>query len=651
MSSILFYFAALMMAHKFKKKLNWTAPLTILLLSLILYLFGLLDLLLVGAYAECIFIVFAIVYSIYYILKKDKDIIALMKSPASVTLIIAAIFFTYFSLNRGLSEANDVDSLRVWALQVKNMCYYDVLYSPSFTSEGNYSPGTMLWNYLACKSWIGYSEGIMFLAQSMFTVSLLLPLYDCIENYPYKKKASVIVFFLIFLIPASFRADVYGSLYVDVILSELTFYGAISVYRLFREGGRFDILNITCTLFVLTFAKRIGITNASAVIFTCALCMSYLDPADGNRIGTGKKIALLSLFTLAPVIFYWSWAVVTTGFENSLSSPMLLPFVGGIGGWLIGAVLKKTRKYLNHTTAAIVGVLVLIALIQIGKQYFLKDDDTSQITISFVENIFLTERCYYGQTLPLSVGAFTIIVLSIWYLIHHFYRNQISRLAKTLTGSIFVGMIGYLVVLLFTYVGIISLYFDSETKYLPSFDRYMMPWMFVLLGMTIVVLLSTAGREHWIIYPMCLVAILLSLNISDFADYMLEKPSLIEFYAFEQADVELTADDVVYFIDETDSQGELQAFNYSLLPAKAYKDEPSLSYKEALVDSDDQTSYPSLSEVRSEIAECDYVYIQMIDDEFVDRYKDLFEDPSEIDTGAVYNVIHENGTVMLEKIE
>lgn len=631
--------------------MSWTAPLTIFLLSLVLYLFGLVHLLPVGACVACIFIVFAIGYTVFYLLKKDQRILALIKSSASVTLLVAAVFFTYFSINRGINEANDVDSLRVWALQVKNMCYYDVLYSTAFTSEGIYSPGTMLWNYLACKSWIGYSEGIMFLAQSMFTVSLLLPLYECVPNTKYRTKASVIVFFLILLIPASFRADVYGSLYVDVILSELTFYGVISVYHFFQEGGRFDIANIACLLFVLTFAKRIGITNASVILFAFAVCISYLGRSAGKQIKAGQKAALLALFTLTPVIFYWSWAVVTSGLASSLSAPLLLPFVGCIGGLLIGTLVKKTRKYLNLKTLAIIAVLLVIAFLEVGKRYFLRDEDISQITINFVENLFLTERCSYGQTLPLSVGAFTIVIIGIWYLVNHFYRLRVTRLVKTLAASVFVGMIGYLVVLLFTYTGIISQYFDWETKYLPSYDRYMMPWLFVLLGTTVALLLSTVGREHWITYPMCLLVILLSLNISAFVDYMIEKPRQTEFYAFEQAGVELTADDVVYFIDETDTETVLQSFNYSLLPARAYKDEPSLSYEDALVDDEGQTTYPSLSKVRSEIAECDYVYIQTIDDEFVERYQDLFSDPAEIETGTAYDVILEDGTVMLEKIE
>lgn len=647
MSGILYYFAALMIAHKFNKKLNWTAPFTILLLSLTLYLFGLLNLLLEGAYIEYSIIIFSIIYVLYFALKKDKKIIDLIKSPASITIIAAAIFFSYLSVGRNINLENGLDSFTIWAIQVKNMYYYNTLYSTLFTNSPKI-PGIMLWNYLACRSWISYAEGIMFLAQSMYTVTLLLPIYDCIENVEYQKQAFLIIFVLILLFPATFRADVYGSLYADVLLSELTFYGAISIYYLFKHGEKFDIINIVCVLFAVTFTKRIGITLASIILFSFAFCIEYLGQNDEIIVSAKKNILSLTVFTLTPVFFYWSWLVITSGLEQSLSLPMFLPILGSGGGLLIGLILKKIRKYLSYRKIIFLVLLLIVTAAQIGERIFFKDETSKQITISFLKNLFLTERCSYGQTIPLSAGAFAIVIIAIWYFIIHYYKTKVSSLFKTLAGSMFIGMIGYLIVLLATYSLILVKIFGHDTINLTSFNRYMIPWFLVLLGFTIILVLSTVGKKQWIVYPISLILILLSLNIGEFVEYLISKPQQTQFYAFEEANVELTSDDIVYFIDETDNETMMRAFNYSVFPARAFTTNPTLSYKEII---DKLGDYPSVSEVRYEISQCDYVYIQSIDDQFVSLYSELFTDPSEITTSAVYKVVDMDGTVMLEKIQ
>lgn len=291
---------AIFISSIFNKKIELTIAVNIGINVLILYLFGLVNLLLPGVY---IIVALNIVLGIIGAIIKKKKIIDLVCTPglAFFTIVYFVLFFTNF--NKALVA---YDHFLYRSLNVKMMFNTNSMFEEY---RRLYQPVSTLIEYFFMRLIGVYKQGIEAFAMQMLGISMLLPMY---ENVKKSKFVKIAIGFVIICLPAIFYSQLfYESSYPDATLGLLLAY-LLYVY-LFDDNFKFKILAGIVISSIMVLTKPTGI--ALMLIATAMLAVyeilknKYYKKENIKKILKNKNFIIILLILISTILAFASWKI------------------------------------------------------------------------------------------------------------------------------------------------------------------------------------------------------------------------------------------------------------------------------------------------------------------------------------------------------
>ena len=625
---------ALSMALILKKKTAETIPLAITSIAMLLYIvsrFGSLD---VTIYVTIVFMLSACVYAVYRLIRSPKELLQCIFSPGLLAFSFLLIFFCMFDMGRGLVHSDD---FTFWGYGVKYMYTYGVMCA----RNAGYPPVPFLWMLLANRTWIGFSEGICIVSMTIWGVSMLLPLYCDVDNSSCKIVKWSLTTALILVLPISLSIEAYDALTPDLLLSGATAYTVIYIYRFICDKSKFSFTCLFAGLFVCTFSKRIGIVIASLLIAVLVVVvkLQYHDKKTDLSIGTA---------TIALMAVYYLWL--------GQRSYTVLPILMCVFGWGMSIGIrtflssKKKRDWIG------IGMLVIGVFFVCVVFWGIRHENVTAIIRNYLSCVFSTNSSAVGSVIPVSLGTFVLgtALFTVCSTKSNFLIRRTKEITvvcvldkryRTLMYAVISMCVAYVFILGYLYLDIAPSN-EGFGVYIPSFERYVLPCYYCII-VSGVYYLKEHGAEHIVLAGLA-TAFLLFGNLGNLSYYMMGGVKPQRFYGFEKANISLTEDDKIYFVDEVDASEVVRtglAFIYDCMPAEC-------DVENDLYGTDDCPVRNSITveEWSSILSDgYTYVYLQTLNDEFQDKYGQLFIG-EEIATGNVYRVVVSGTDVLLVKV-
>jgi hypothetical protein len=299
---------------------------------------------------------------------------------------------------------------------------------------------------------------------------------------------------------------------------------------------------------------------------------------------------------------------------------------------VLGILLNNYSK-IKYKEQIVAGVAALsVVFFGVASRMIFMKDGTSALTATKYF-LFLINEKYF-----LNMALIPVMVLFIagLYLLYKKAADDDDRKYLIIGGGLVLSELIYIIGYLFLYVVEIAPENGADGPYLPSFYRYMAPCFYAFFLFAVYVVWEKyAGRFNGVVFLICLVSTLFSGKLFN---YIFMKPETLHFYGFEQAGIELNSSDKILFIDEQDDDSGIEwadSFIYDVVPAIA-KELYLLKPKDF-----PEGEYLTVELFKQQLVNqgYTYVYIQTVDDEFLERYKELFPQIESVPSGSVYEVL------------
>lgn len=211
------------------------------------------------------------------------------------------------------------DEFSHWGVVTKILCLQHTLnQTENAVIFRDYPPGASLWQYFLCLI-LGYREGHTYVAQTIFLVVNVLPLF---ERHRFSRPAELVLLVssLYFTIPL-LGFNYYNSLYVDSSLGILQI--AVLASYFFSQETSFErkLLPLVPMLFALPTFKAVGAFFALASLFIITADVFLTCRRDKIRVPPKLILILISL-VFVPLISKgsWSYHVRHEGFSPTLDT-------------------------------------------------------------------------------------------------------------------------------------------------------------------------------------------------------------------------------------------------------------------------------------------------------------------------------------------
>jgi hypothetical protein len=170
------------LAVAFNKPFQRVLPITLLGSIVWLYIFGLMNLLMVGFWTLLVMPLGLVGLAVWRMRKNRRGTqriwSQILLTPGTVLFLAFYVFLFFLTLNRGYQEWDD---MLFWGPQVKEMLRLGTLYDVPESLAAmhkDYPPGPQLFRFLFCELGGGYSEHLCFLANQFFVYALLISLFS-----------------------------------------------------------------------------------------------------------------------------------------------------------------------------------------------------------------------------------------------------------------------------------------------------------------------------------------------------------------------------------------------------------------------------------------------------------------------------------------
>ena len=644
-------------AIKSKKKFEEVAMLPIFGVITVLYFSGVVSNFIPGLLICYAFILLSLIYCIYMFCVKKEAAIQYVFTPGMIALIIYIIYFVIISTGRA-STAND--DYKHWMLAVKNYYYYnDFSNIPISTDQySSYHPAVTIWNYFSTKLWITCSTTFCFVAQDVFTVSLLLPLFKFVKGKNDWKKWFVI-FMLVLVTPLSIGERVYQTLFVDNILGLVSAFILWNYYDYIRMGEKFNKIQILWGLFILGLVKEFGMVIGLVDV----LIMISVDIYRKKRLGDKLKLASdnlirLLFYAMGPLSWYLYlsisnnfYSLKTIEHSENISNLtwhgrtnhlMLIHFENNIE--IERSFVLNQQLLTSHISSMIKSVSNIRNLHS--------PDFYEKVALSLWNSIFSTDSFGVGYLIKLSLYSLCIIVIFIFFARkivlkptsekqHHDYC-----LGSALMFAIIAGVVLYCFAL---YLAYITLFAENEALETTTFARYISPYVYNIFVICIVIFINEQnGKCRWL-YSALLIIILLFFDINKPIALLWNKEKPDIYWGIDDSGVTLKAEDKIYFVDIPTKPREhnMKArFRYRVMPADSNMSEENIEKEYGKAKDPSSVFTKALCS-----QDYDYIYIQSIDadKEFKEDFGCMFENEKDIGNDRLYKIENKgNDDVILQ---
>lgn len=607
----------------FNKKFEDGIHLSLFISLFTLYTFGILNQLLLGVYVLSISIILIYILSIYNLIK-TKEFSSFAKNLFTDGFFIFIILYVlcYFVTKDRIPYT--WDEFSHWCDTVKIMYMYDDLPTKTiyYGAYPHYPPGISLLQYLFLKLDNNYSEWIIYFTQKIFALTLIIPFVK--HN---KKLNPILRVFKILLISISsfvfitlFGSDFYTTAYIDTFLGIVFGFGFAYIF-LFDIRKPIHFLTISLTIFALCIIKEAGTTFAIALSIILAIELIRNREYYENKtlfILIGTTI-LSSLYPLK------SWSYYTT---------------------INDALTASSREF------------SLSMLFTLGENH----DDAYRIETlnNFYAKIF-SKDLEVLTSLTSHFFIFTIMFIIFAILIAYclFYKLKGSRLERNSNlnkSKIYIICGLYLVFILYTIGLLISyMYFfmEYEAVRLASFDRYMFILYtgFVVFVLGVVINIFNITKKHTLVCSaICIFTLLMfnythlkkSFNKDDVVSAVAGRENLNVLVDNFRSVTDPDINDNILLVVQNTSGFLNRQMKYLMRPDNVTK--AVFSFGTPYSDGDIWTKDYTLVEWEEFIFDkfgYEYIMMMSVDLQFIEKYKDTFDQPENIKNHSVFKINQE----------
>ncbi len=616
-------------AIKFNKKIEETLAVSIILITLLIYIpagfFGLIP----GLVIAFGFTAICLIYCIYGVITGRSAFKASLLTWGGLALVIYGLFFAYYAFHRDFSHP---DELYSWGLIAKNYYHYLDMNSPLATDMGgDQTPFLPLWNVFSAYSWVGFSDSICYFAQNMFVISLLIPVFARIKAHITAPKFLIITLMLPSLLMLS-GLEAFRYILADAPLAAALCFFFINVIAYIDSEDNYYYVSSLIGIVSICMIKRSGVLFAGLMIIIVTSVMLRR---------TKRAIPKLVLYAAVSTIFVISWM----GFTDITF--IVIPVLSLAGAMILHFFLVFIKPhYDKHRDALLVVAASGTALFMLGAMTLIarcgNEGYGFAVMARFMHDLFTITTG--DGFIILSYGIYLLIVLSLGVYLYRYRTDSDKALICFHTA---LAMVIYALIMLFELITNIGPLNEYRESIIP---RYMIPWEVFVTFILIYVIIA----ENLHIRAMhLLIAFVILISVSDTAELyrgLFNKHICIGYYAMEDAGIELKPGDMVYYIDEVNQFNYSdREFYYCSWPAKTNLVDDIFLGNNGRMKIDEETLRNYLkSDMYLEVP-YDYLYLQSYEDDFIDRFGQLFENTDDIAPGTVYYVVIDGEDVTLKK--
>ena len=308
---VIFFLLSLSISIKEILKIKIEEALTVSLFGtfLLLYIFGLFNLLKFGLYFTLIITIATFINDIILIIKRKIKIKEIITLPLIIYIII--IFIIYHQA----IKLNFVyyDEFMFWGTNLKTMFSYDLLWAEKSIDGIHlvYPPFTALAEYFFLKIHQEFNEGIAYFGIILLIISSLLPILKN-ETYSIKSFFKVIFIFISIVLTSMLFNFLLANLSVDLILGVV--FGVI-MYLVYEADNKKDYIVISILMASITLMKPNGILFAGIGImqlFFKKLFYLFLNRKSINKKEIIKNFSGVFILLLLIISTSLSWKTYYT---------------------------------------------------------------------------------------------------------------------------------------------------------------------------------------------------------------------------------------------------------------------------------------------------------------------------------------------------
>lgn len=589
----------------YNKRIEEILAPTAMFMILVLYISGLFKNLLIGEYIIIGCAIVSFIMILFYIKKNRLKDIKQYITPGFFALVIFLIFNFVICKGRWLSEGDEFSHWGRATLNMYKWNKYGNCVQPMTLFFPGYPPAVSLWEYFFVCLKSTFSEPYLFAAHNVLCFILMLPIYKKIEWKHWKKALFLLA--VLFLIPFIFYRDFWTTVYVDGLLGVWMFY-ILYVHFSEKENTPFKILKICLALGIYPLVKASG-SGLAFLLILIIIVDSFI--CNSSEDDWKKKIGMLFGYIISVVIGKQSWA-------------LFLKLINSKAAW-------------NNSSVNISNIVGFLKGDAEGYQY--------NTVRNFISRFFQVAGWSDGKFATIDWILIIIFLSFFMYILKIWSRKQLFLYIGSFMISIGIYAASLLILYCFTFGA-------YEGPNLASYERYMGS---ILLGIISFIIFTLASESHnfsekiMITVLLCYMVpfgVIVNLNESKQKAIELRLPyeNTKEFPDFMD-----WTKDKVYVIDQGSSGSAHIISSYNAIPVVC-SPEWGWSLGPALFEGDVWTVDYSVDEWENVLLEGEYTYVYIFhkDEQFVEIYSDLFENPKEIEDRALYKMYEENGNTVLK---
>lgn len=638
---------ALALAIRFNKKIEETLAVSFMMIMLLLYFPGLFMKLTSGFIIALIFSGFCAIYIAFKLVTGKGVLKDAFTGWGTLAVLIYIAFFGYYSFHRDFSHP---DELYCWGLMAKNFFYYDEMFADASTVLGEGQPPLMpLLNFFFSKVAMSFKDSTCYFAQNMFTISLLVPVFAHVR---FRNNSARFILLVLMLPSLMVLSGLEAFVYVlgDMVIAAALCFFIMQISAFVRTDDHYYYFSGILCLASMCLIKRMGPVFASILLFIAVPMMirrnvTYIRELSGMMV-------IVALVTL-------SWL----GFSQYTCMPVFMLACGLAIAFVLRRLETVSERYRDAAYLGLMGIMVCALggymILFLGR----RGGYAYAVMARFMEDQFRFSM--EDGYLCLPYGMFAILCILAALILRRRHKTTPISLAsgEPTAGQkpdteyidhincfvwISMAMIAYALIMLYVHIWQIGPSNDNLEGLIP---RYMIPWEILAVFFLIYVFIVRQAniRAEWMLLG--LIGLICVSDTGELYRQLFAKHQCIGYTALSDAGIELNSGDLVYFIDEqnyfsyTDRE-----FYYCMWPAKTnFIDQIFMGNNGRVEFTADELKQMIVSEQYLEVP-YDYLYLQTIDDDFADRYGELFEDPADIQPGSAYYVITDGRDLTLKPV-
>lgn len=576
-----------------RRKAEIIAPTVFFFIMTVLYFSGLMfSSFIYGNVFIILLSITALIYFVYDVFKEKKNWKEIWEKFRSFIIlygIMAILLIGFISIVW--------DDFSHWLLTVKNMVLFNELSNNSKSTIifKTYPPATAIIQYFYnFVGGIGFkSLDLEYNSQLITNYFVMILLLSMINMRQLSKKSKIILYPVLFLIPAIFNQEIYVGLYVDAILSIMGAYLTIFYEYMKKQkiNSKFEFIDMALATLFLSLVKSTG----TAIIVFCLIYIII------DLILTKK--------------YKFNLKIITT---------ILISLLIGKKSW--GYYLSKTKADIMWETGKITLGNVLKILDGKGQQYQYE-------TINNFFKAILKQR--------IGIFSYTVFfIIMIGLLIYLYIRKKDNERLKLLIYNILIIII-YPISLLIMYIFIFS---PTEAINLASFSRYLSTiviFLILLNGLILIkdkIILRHEKITTKVITICIIILVFTNSTMKTFTIKKLKQIKKAKRYRNEirkiPKEISINPNNKVYFISDMSKDGGYRhwIFKYEATPLKT----------QPFYYNDDENLFEILKDY-------DYIYIKDFDENFSKKYSIMFKNG--LEENNFYKIEKENNEIKLIKVE